>query len=362
MYGVLSCIKKEKKAEFDQYLLVGTYTAEESKGIHVYKFNSQTGDSEFINEFEIENPSYQAISENGKFVYSVSENGEKSKVTAFAFDKTSGSLTKLNSQNTDADPCHIAIDKTGRLVTVANYSGGSVSIFSVNEDGSINAADIRRFEGHGANPERQEKPHLHNTIFSPDQRFVLANDLGTDNIYSFEVKEVNDGKLTLSKASIYPLTPETGPRHSVFHPNGLFLYMLSELSGKVFVFDYEKETGALTQVQTINADSLKAGGSADIHLTPDGNYLYASNRLKGDGIAIFSVGRETGRLTKIGYQQTGIHPRNFVITSDGKFLLVANRDSNNIQLFSIESNGLLTPINKDIKLSLPVCLKLISID
>ena len=362
MSVVTSCARKEQKADFDQYLLIGTYTAKESKGIHIYKFNSQTGDSEFVNEFEVENPSFQVVSNNGKFVYSVSESGNDSKVTAFAFDKKISKLTMLNAQSTDADPCHIAIDKTNRLLTVANYSGGSVSVFTVNEDGSINPATTYRFEGQGANLVRQEKPHLHNTIFSPDQRFVLANDLGTDHIYSFEVKETDDGRLTLSEAVSHSLPPETGPRHSVFHPNGQFLYMLSELSGEVFVFNYEKETGTLSQVQTILADSLKAGGSADIHITPDGNYLYASNRLKGDGLAIFSVDKETGRLAKIGYQPTDIHPRNFLITADGKFLLVANRDSNTVQLFMINSNGLLTNINKEIKLSMPVCLKLISND
>lgn len=358
----MSCARKGVKSDFDHYLLVGTYTAQESKGIHVYKFNSQTGNAEFVDEFAIDNPSYLALSENGKWVYSVSESGSESKVTAFTFDKTSGKLTQLNAQVTDADPCHIAIDKTNRLVTVANYSGGSVSLFSVSEEGRLNPADIRRFEGHGVDSIRQEKPHLHYTIFSPDQRFVLANDLGTDNIYRFEVQETAEGRLTLSKAVSHSLPPGTGPRHSVFHPKGQFLYLLSELSGELFVFAYEKESGALTPIQTLLADSLQAGGSADIHITPDGNYLYASNRLKGDGLAIFSVDTETGLLSRIGYQPTGNHPRNFVITTDGKFLLVANRDSHSIQLFRIESNGLLTNMHKDIQLSMPVCLKLISID
>jgi 6-phosphogluconolactonase (cycloisomerase 2 family) len=150
-----------------------------------------------------------------------------------------------------------------------------------------------------------------------------------------------------------------GPRHLAFHPNGKYLYCIGELSGKVAVFTYNDYKPEI--IQTINSDTTQTSGkkgSADIHLTSDGRFLYSSNRLKADGIAIFSVNQENGQLTFIGYQPTGIHPRNFTITPNDKFLLCANRDTNNIQIFEIDSvSGLLHNTGKDIHLDKPVCLK-----
>ena len=151
-----------------------------------------------------------------------------------------------------------------------------------------------------------------------------------------------------------------GPRHLDFHPNGQFAYVLGELSGQVTVLAYQD--GQFTPVQTVEADTLQAGGSADIHLTPDGRFLYASNRLQGDGLAIFSVDEATGRLTRVGYQPTLRHPRNFTITPNGRFLLCASRDDNAIQVFSIDpATGLLKDTDQTIQTNKPVCLQFITI-
>ena len=231
-----------------------------------------------------------------------------------------------------------------------------MSVFPIASDGSLGEANIFSFEGGTPGSSRQEAPHLHCIYVSPDERYLFANDLGTDRIYKFDLK-VEGEELSLQEGSpsFFSLPVGEGPRHAEFHPNGKWLYLLSELSGNVVVLDYEE--GNLSPIQFIEADSLHAAGSADIHVSPDGRFLYASNRLKGDGIAIFEINQEDGMLKRIGYQPTGKHPRNFIITSNGKYLLCACRDSNIIQIFTIDSTtGLLQDTKQTIQRRKPVCL------
>lgn len=212
------------------------------------------------------------------------------------------------------------------------------------------------FTGKGEDKIRQAQPHLHCVEFTPDGKFLLANDLGMDKIHVFPL--TSDGQLDKEHTFDVELEPGSGPRHLCFSKDGRFAYLINELSGKVSTLSYDGKN--LTPIQYIEADTLEARGSADIHLSPDGKYLYASNRLKADGIAIFSVDTQTGLLTKVGYQLTGIHPRNFIITPDGCFLLVACRDSNLIQIFKRDKEtGLLVDTGKKIETSKPVCLKFI---
>ena len=189
---------------------------------------------------------------------------------------------------------------------------------------------------------------------------MLATDLGKDQIYSFNIREeAKDSFLVLPPANVTKLEAGSGPRHLAFHPNGNYLYCINELSGRVTVFAYNgKEAEAIQSITSDTTPTSNRKGSADIHLTYDGRFLYSSNRLKADGIATFSVDPENGRLTEIGYQSTGIHPRNFIISPNDKFLLCANRDTNNIQIFEIDSvTGLLLDTGKEIRLDKPVCLK-----
>ena len=204
--------------------------------------------------------------------------------------------------------------------------------------------------------ERQSQPHLHCVEFTPDGKFLVANDLGTDKIHVFPLD--SDGKPDEKAGFDVNLEAASGPRHICFSKDGRFAYLINEISGKVTALSYDGKT--LTPIQHIESDTVNAQGSADIHLSPDGKFLYASNRLKADGIAIFSVDGETGLLTKAGYQLTGIHPRNFVLTPDGRYLLVACRDSNLVQIFERnEKTGLLVDTGKRIETSKPVCLKFI---
>ncbi len=344
------------------YLLIGTYTLGVSEGVYLYKFDTLTGNSEYVNMVKVENPSYLEVTKDGKYIYAVTENSEgPSFANAISFNAEKQTLSLLNSEETNGvAPCNIAIDPEGRYVVTANYGGGSLSVFKIENDKSLSSIkQLIQYEGQGADKERQESPHLHCVIFSPDNKYLFATDLGTDQIYRFDTYNTSAEILNRKTMKSYKVADGSGPRHLVFHPTGNYAYLINELSGNVMGFDYND--GDLSLFQTIDADTLQAQGSADIGITPNGKYLYASNRLKGDGIAIFSIDPANGRLTKVGYQETGIHPRNFVISPNGKYLLCASRDSNIIEIFEInDKTGLLQNIQKDIKVDMPVCLKFIN--
>lgn len=345
-----------------RFLLVGTYTINScSKGIYLYRFDTETGKADSVGMTEVNNPSYLTLSPDEKRIYSVGENDEKnSAVYAFLFDKAAGMLTQINAQTTQgAGPCYIAIDRRGKNVHTANYSSGTISSFQVREDGSLTPlVALLSFEGSGPDSLRQEKPHLHSVRYTPDGKYLLAADLGSDKLYRFSVNGTPfDGQPEIRSDSRedFVTSPGTGPRHFDFHPQGDYLYLLGELSGEVTAYGYRD--GNLTFLQTVAADTTGARGSADIHVSPDGRFLYASHRLQADGISIFSIDPENGLLTKVGYQLTAAHPRNFVITPNGKFLLVASRDDNKIQVFEIDpKTGLLTDTHQDILIGKPVCL------
>lgn len=340
------------------YLLIGTYSPEDKAGIFVYDLNTETGNTEFVSSTPgLANPSYLAISSDEKFVYAVSESGETSSAAAFEFNKEKGELTKINKQQTQSPgPCYILTDTERNFAMTANYTGGSVSVFPIDNDGSLKPVSqlLKFFPG----------SHLHMAIASPDKRYIFATDLGKDRIYKFDVMADPSGKvLTKGEPEFFAVPKGAGPRHMVFHPNGKFFYCINELNGTVSGFVYT--AGQLTNFQHIASDTVEhegTKGSADIHITPDGKFLYASNRLKNDGLAIFKINEQTGELSSVGYQQTGIHPRSFIITPNGKFLLVANQQSNLIQVFHIDSNtGLLTDTKQDITtIEKPVCLKFIT--
>lgn len=344
---------------YDSYLLVGTYTDGTSKGISVFKLNSENGNTEFVSENEIFNPSYLALSSDESNVYAVSEGDEtNSMLTSFNFDKSTGKLELINTVSADAAPCFVSVDKSNEVVLTANYTGGSIGEYVVSEDGSLKPNKTLPFHRASLDSVRQNQSHLHQVYFSPNQDILFANDLGGDAIYSYKLVKNDAGKLEVDTSSlvINEVPSGVGIRHAEFHPNGKYLYALTELSGEVLAFQFDG-TQSLKLFQTILSDEAKAQGSADIHVSPDGKYLYASNRLKDDGIAIYSIDSVTGNLTKIGYQYTGVHPRNFMITDNGKLLLVANRDSDAIEVFEILLTGLLNKLDKDIKMSKPVCLK-----
>ncbi|WP_321436047.1 lactonase family protein [uncultured Bacteroides sp.] len=361
---------QEKTTNSNLYLLIGTYTSGTSKGIYVYRFNTETGEANYVSEVDgLSNPSYLNLSRDEKFVYSVGENeADGGLAYALSFDKKNGKLTYLNAQQTHGgSPCYINIDPKGQYVITANYTSGNVSVFKIKKDGTLlPASQVIAFDKKDEK-ELQSVSHLHCVAFSPDGKYLFADDLGKDKVHKFNLnystqRSTSDSFLQAGEPSAFNIEKGSGPRHLTFHPNGKYAYLINELSGKVTVFQYKN--GLLKDIQYIASDTTSGTtkkGSADIHLTPDGKYLYASNRLKADGIAIFKVNQLNGKLTKVGYQLTGIHPRNFIITPNGKLLLVAARDSNSIQIFKINpKNGLLEDTGKTIGIDKPVCLKFAS--
>lgn len=338
-------------------MLVGTYTNGTSKGIYTFRFNQETGTATPLSSVELPNPSYLIPSEDGKLVYAVSEmNDSTAALSSLAFDTETGILRLLNTELTHgADPCYVATN--GKEVLTANYSGGTMSVFPLRKDGTLAPVDTL-FTGSATGPDsvRQIVPHIHCTVFSPDGKYIFATDFSADRILRF-VQHPKDIVPHLSTET-FDIEAGSGPRHLTFSPNGKYAYLITELSGKVIAFSYDD--GKLEQIQTITADTVAARGSADIHLSPDGKYLYASNRLKEDGIAIFAVNPEDGTLAKVGYQPTGIHPRHFNITPNGKYLLATCRDSNVIQVYERNAaTGLLKDIHQDITVDKPVCVQFV---
>ena len=359
MLNACAPVKQNETME-NMYLIVGSYATPQEEGIKVYAWDNEKGEATYVSGLTgISNPSYQVVSADGARVYSVGEDdGLTSTAHALSFDQEKGELTLMNNQLTQGGaPCYINISPDGKWIATANYVGANISLIPLEEQGGLdeNVSTIA-FEGEGVNKKRQSQPHLHCVEFTPDGKFLLANDLGTDQIHVFPL--ASDGQLDKEKAFDVALEAGSGPRHICFSKEGRFAYLINEISGKVTALAYDGQ--GLIPIQTIESDTVNAQGSADIHLSPDGKFLYASNRLKADGIAIFSVNQETGLLTKAGYQLTGIHPRNFIITPDGRFLLVACRDSNMVQIFSRDKEtGLLVDTGKRIETSKPVCLKFI---
>lgn len=341
------------------YLLVGTYTQKDSKGIYVYRFNTLTGEAEYVSMAEVENPSFLTANQEGNLVYAVTENGgNPSYANALSFDKKTGKLTWLNREETKgASPCNIALSPDGKQVVTANYGGGSISVFPVKADGALlPVAQVMEFKGQSVLKGRQDKSHLHCVEFYSDGKYLFATDLGADKIYRLETALAGKGDFIKEESlTSFQVKEGSGPRHIVMHPSGRFLYLINELSGTVTVFNYAD--GILEEIQTIIADDLHAQGSGDIDITPDGQYLYASNRLKGDGVAIFSINKNNGELSRTGYQLTGVHPRNIAVAPGGEFLLVANRDSDTVEVYRIaRETGLLQNMEKNIQISMPVCL------
>jgi len=367
--ALLSILGLITAAQEQYYLITGTYTGGLSEGIYVYRFNSGDGSYKEISHVKISNPSFVVVSPDEKFVYAVQEdaasNGKGGEITAFAFNKKTGMLTYINERSSGGDhPCYVTVDRTGRWVVAGNYSSGNLSVLPVQPDGSLGvAASIIQHEGSGVNKQRQARPHVHCTIFSADNRFLFVPDLGIDKVMIYAFDEAT-GKLTPAPQPFARSTDGAGPRHLCFHPSGKYAYLIEELSGTVLVFD--QQNGTLKSKQRIS--SMPAGdtgfaGSADIHVSPDGKFLYASNRADANTIAIFSIHKKTGQLSLVGHQSTlGKTPRNFNFDPSGKFLLVGNQNSDEIVIFKRDARtGLLTDTGKRIKTGKPVCLKWIRV-
>ncbi|MEY4051467.1 MAG: lactonase family protein [Chitinophagia bacterium] len=341
-------------------LLVGTYTKKGSKGIYVLSFDTVTGKATEISHTDgANNPSFLTISKDHGQVYAVNE-GSDGKVSAYSFIDNKLNLIQEKTSK-GADPCYISLSPDQTNLFVANYSGGSITSYHRFADGRLsNPQQFIQHEGKSVNEARQEKAHVHGVFFSPDGKYLLTPDLGMDEVSIYPYQTKNGPPLQIQKASKIQSSPGAGPRHLSFSSNGKFVYVIEELTGSISVYRFYKGIASFIQKVYTHPKSFKGvAGSADIHLSPDGLFLYASNRGTENNIISFKV-LPNGKLEEksIQYYSTeGKAPRNFTINKEGTWLLVANQDSDNIIAFRRNiQTGSLTTTGVSIKLSMPVCL------
>jgi 6-phosphogluconolactonase len=366
------------------FLFVGTYTEKESKGIYAYRYDAATSELTPLGvAAETTNPSFVTIDRSGRFLYAVNETqeykGEKGGgVSAFSINRQTGKLTLLNTVSSrGADPCYIALDKTGKVLLVANYTGGNVAVFPIAADGRLGeASSVVADKGTlGPNKERQDAPHSHWIEASADNRFAYVADLGLDRIliYRFDAT-----KGTLTKTSYADsLAPNasdsfsatlalgSGPRHVALSSDGHFMYALGELDSTVTVFakDAGKKLRSVQHISALPAGFTGQNTAAEIAIHPNGKYLYTSNR-GDDSIAVFSINSRKGTLTQVGWFSTqGKTPRSFGIDPTGKLLLVANQESDDIVVFRIDpKSGKLISTGQKLYVHSPVCLKFVEVE
>lgn len=354
--------------EEDRFVYVGTYAPRDRKGIHVFTMDNSTGALHPVDAVSgLENPSFLTIHPEGTYLYAVSEcnetEGENSgAVSAFQIDRSKGTLEFLNQQLSGGPgPCHLSVDSTGSCAIVANYSGGSVSLLPIKQNGELEAAACTvQHTGSSVNPDRQTKPYAHSITPDPSNRYALAADLGTDQIVVYRL-DSQEMRLLPDAVSNVSVQPGSGPRHLDFHPDGKHLYLINEIGNTVMGFTYDTKTGALSHIQTVSTLPESFGETshtADIHVSPSGRFLYGSNR-GHDSLAIFAIDQGTGLLNELGHQSTGGKtPRNFAIDPSGEYLLAANQDSDNIVSFRIDAEqGTLTPTGDVTDVPKPVCIK-----
>ena len=381
----------------DYFVYFGTYTGfrfvrhsktqgvgeSHSKGIYVSRFNAATGAlSEPELAAEIINPSFITVSPDHRFVYAVTEDplsvgpplDHASYASAFAIDPATGKLRLLNTVPTGGtSTCFISMDKTGKYALMANFGSGSVTVWKVKDDGSF--GELTSFiqnVGHSVNPAIQNEPHPHSILVSPDNRYVIVSDLGLDKILIFHFEE-KTGQLSPPDPHFATVLPGGGPRHFTFSPSGKFAYQLGEMSGIVDAFAWDPTQGTLTNLQiahTVPRDFTGDNHSAEIAISPDGKFLYESNRRNTgdtgwgpDTIGIFAIDPEKGTLSLVEQSLTGgIMPRNFAIDPTGAYLLAANQFGNNVVVFKIDNaTGRLSKTGNEIKLDVPVCIQFVPI-
>jgi len=363
---VLAAPTLKNTASSDFYL--GSYTATPEQGITRGWLDPEKGDLQILGSTGADNPSFLIYGPNRKFVYAVNETdnfgGTKSgSVSAFGIDKKTGNLSFLNVQpSLGAHPCHLSMDRTGKYILVANYTGGNVAVLPILKDGRLGEpVEMVQHTGHGPNTGRQEGPHAHSVNLSPDNRFAFVCDLGIDKIMIYRFDE-STGKLSAAGTPFFKTAPGAGPRHFTFSRNGKLAFVVNELNSTITSMKYDSASGVLTESET--RSTLPPGFTgentcADVHVHPNGQFLYASNR-GHDSIAAFSVEPDSGKLALVQHQSTlGKTPRNFAIHSSGKYLLAANQNSDSIHLFKLDPvSGKLTETRKSIEITKPVCILL----
>jgi len=370
--GLVALARGSESQLNDDLLYVGTYTeGGRTDGIYLVRFDRRTGKLRRVGAVAAgANPSFLAIHPNGRTLYAVNEvekyDGKASgAVSAFAIANDTGALTRRNEQPSEGGaPCFVSVDRSGRVVLVANYAGGSVAALPIEADGSLAApTHVAHHTGSGPNAERQEAPHAHCIVPDPSNRFALSADLGADRVFVYRL-DLESKSLRRVESGDAVTRAGAGPRHIAFHPTRPFVFVTNELDSTVATLRFDAERGALSPLDT--RSTLPAGWKgtnypADIHIASTGRTLYASNR-GHNSIAVFSVAAATGALTLDQVVSTdGDWPRNFGLDPSGRWLLVANQKSDSVVVFARDQKtGRLTPTRERIALPSPVCLRFLA--
>lgn len=356
-----------------EILYVGTYSKGGSEGVYVIELDRENKSSKILQTVhDKQNPTFLAVHPNQEFLYVAYREGEdetdkNGTITAYRIDQNTGKLSPLNSFSSMGDsPCHVSVDPTGRMLFVSNYRGGNLAAYRINPDGSLAAdPDFVQHQGKSVHPQRQDAPYMHSMIPSADGRYVYGSDLGIDKIMIYQV-DAESGALTPAENPFVSSEAGAGPRHFVIHPSLPYAYSVEELSNTVAVYKVDKVTGSLTAESRVPmlSDEVRSeqNTAADIHISIDGKFLYASNRGQ-DNLVIYLIDPQDGALSLVGHQPTGgKHPRNFRIDNQGELVFVANMESNNIVVFNVDaSTGLLKPAGWEMTVPQPACVEQIQL-
>lgn len=348
------------------FAFIGSYANADGPGVYACAYDTDSGRLALLDQTDgLTNPTFLAIREDARMVYALTEHKDADgarhgAAAALRFDPATGRLERHGEAvvTLPATTCHISLDRSGGHVLTSSYHGGMLSVSPLEADGSIGSdTEVIRHQGQSLLPV-QSQARVHSAVFSPDGRFVAVSDLGLDKVFVYAF-DADTGRLTQTGET--DIAPGSGPRHFVFHPSQPYGYGINELNSTITVYAFDAETGRLDVLQTVSTlpDGYEGDNAcADIHLSPDGRFLYGSNR-GPNSLAVYRVAPENGRLTLIQHAPTlGGHPRNFAVAPDGRFVLVANRDGNNIVTFSRDvDTGMLTPTGSELSVSKPVCIK-----
>ncbi len=349
-------------------VFISAFTAGDEGAIHAYQMEPKTGRLKLVHRTtDVENPFFMAVSPNRRFLYSIHAQAfggeEHEEVAAYQIESKTGRLKLLNRQSAlGSASCYLDVDATGKTVVVANHSTGSVASLSIRDDGSLGkASSFIQHVGSSVDPRRQQGPYAHCIVISPNNRFAYAADLGLDQILAYRL-DAEKAKLSPNRQPFVRAPPGAGPRHLTFHPNGKHLFAINELKNSITSFDYDSESGMLIERQTISTlppDFEDKSHCADLKITPDGRYLFGTNR-GHDSIAAYAIGND-GCLKLIGiHSSLGKGPQNLAITSGGNLLLCANMVGNNVAVFQINSEtGKLKSVGEPISMPKPSCIMLL---
>jgi 6-phosphogluconolactonase len=355
----------------EQLVFISAFAPEKDGAIHAYKLDPGSGKlTQTQRTTGVENPFFLALAPNRKFLYSIHAKlfggKEPEDVAAYSIEDRTGRLKFLNRQSARGTAaCYLDVDNTGKTILVANYTSGNVAALPIREDGSLGKAEsFFQHVGSSIDPARQKEPHAHCFVISPDNRFAFAADLGLDQVLEYRLDAAR-AKLTPNRQPFVRTLPGAGPRHLTFHPSGKHVYVINELANSVTLFDYVPDAGFLIEKQTISTlpkDITGRSNCADVKVTPDGRFLYGTNR-GHDSIAAYQVG-DDGHLTLLGIEPSlGKGPQNLAITLDGALLLCANMPGNNVAVFRIDrTTGRLTSVGSPLAMPSPSCIRILEND